>query len=205
MEKRRYIYRANLLRHMGRKKVDIASFILHVMELKELRRTGWVRKAGIKDAESVADHSYMVALISMLYAELFGLDACKMVKLAILHDIAEVRMGDLMPAEKPEKIEEERAFIEVTSLLPIQLSKQFNALWREYTYALSKEAEIVKEIDKFEMALQGIRYQRISPSKALRQLTRAARALVKDRNLKSWRSAAEPQARSALQPPRNPP
>jgi putative hydrolase of HD superfamily len=189
---------------MDRRKADTVSFILSAMRLKELRRTGWVRKAKIKDAESVSDHSYMVALISLLYGELFGLDSCKMVKIAILHDIAEVRTGDLMPLEKPGKREEERAFHEVASLLPPELSRRLSALWREYTYASSKEARIVKEIDKLEMALQGIRYQGISRSKALRQLTRAAGALVKDKNLKSWRSAAELQASSALLPPRNP-
>jgi len=152
------------------------------MRLKELRRAGWVKKA---------KNSFMVAVIALLYGELFGLDPCKMMKLAIVHDIAEVKTGDLMPNEKLGKREEMGALREVTSSLPARLATEINSLWREYSYVSSEEARIVKQIDKLEMALQGIRYQRVYRSKVLRELTEDAAELVKDKRLRDWLSVVK--------------
>ncbi|MFN3621922.1 MAG: HD domain-containing protein, partial [Nitrososphaerales archaeon] len=65
--------------------------------LKQIQRTGWKTKIHIVDAESVADHSFRVGLAAMLLSDLIGLDTIKVVRMALIHDLAESVIGDLMP------------------------------------------------------------------------------------------------------------
>jgi 5'-deoxynucleotidase YfbR-like HD superfamily hydrolase len=58
--------------------------------LKTLKRAGWVR-VGLPEPESVADHSFRVALLAVLFGPRLGLNGEKLVRLALLHDLAEAR------------------------------------------------------------------------------------------------------------------
>ena len=98
----------------------ILDFIEEIGVLKNLPRTGW-RFQGIKDAESIADHCYRVSLLSMILADLLTthdvcLDVEKVMRMALLHEVAEARIGDVpFPALEyiPEDVKEdgERAAI----------------------------------------------------------------------------------------------
>src|SRR5437870_2233242 len=66
--------------------------------LKLVRRKGWVDR-GVEDAESVADHSYRVALLAWLLARRRGLDAGHAALIALVHDLAEAEVGDATPFE----------------------------------------------------------------------------------------------------------
>lgn len=129
--------------------------------LKGLRRAGWVR-VGIPDPESVADHSFRLALMAMLFGPRLGLNVDKMIRLALIHDLAEARIGDLTPADRvtsQEKRERERvAFGQIIDGLPEGTS--LDDLWREYEAEASPEARIVRQLDKLEMALQALEYER---------------------------------------------
>jgi putative hydrolase of HD superfamily len=60
-------------------------FALKSLELKDIERTGWlVRK--VRKPESVADHSFFLALLCSLYAKEEGIDELKCVRLALAHD-----------------------------------------------------------------------------------------------------------------------
>ena len=50
-------------------------------KLKKQKRSGWVKKAGILNAESVADHSYRMALIGAILAEEQSLDPGKVIRM----------------------------------------------------------------------------------------------------------------------------
>lgn len=56
---------------------------------------GWVRK-DIDKPESIADHMYRMALMGLI-ATSTSLDTSKLVKMAIVHDIAEAIVGDITP------------------------------------------------------------------------------------------------------------
>lgn len=59
--------------------------------------------------ESVADHSWMVSLIalSLPNSEKLNKDWC--MKIALLHDLAEVLVGDIIPADKvPDHIKKQK-------------------------------------------------------------------------------------------------
>ncbi|MBX6773417.1 MAG: HD domain-containing protein [Chloroflexi bacterium] len=129
-------------------------------QLKRLARAGWVR-VGIPDPESVADHSFRLAILAMLVGSRLGLDVDRMVRLALLHDLAEARVGDLTPADRIGSVEKRRretaAFRAIVGALPE--ASALNALWREYTAGATREARVLRELDKLEMAMQALEYE----------------------------------------------
>ena len=66
-----------------------------ILHLKTIPRSGWQKKLGIKRPESVADHAFGVAAIAMILSDSKRLDSAKVLKMAILHDLAESLTGDL--------------------------------------------------------------------------------------------------------------
>ena len=75
--------------------------LLEALQLKELARAGWSR-VGIANAESVAAHSWGVSwLVIALCPE--DIDQHKALQLAVIHDLAEARVGDITPHDNIEK------------------------------------------------------------------------------------------------------
>ncbi len=144
---------------------DLVAELLPVLDaagaLKRLRRAGWIR-VGIPEPESVADHSFRLALMALLFGARLGLNVEKMIHLALIHDLAESRTGDLTPVDRvtpTEKQERERvAFGQIVERLPE--GPALDDLWREYESGASREARIVRQLDKLEMALQALEYER---------------------------------------------
>jgi len=75
----------------------ISEFFFQIAELKKLPRSGWKIKLGLKNSESVAEHSYMMSVMSMVLSDMKSLNSEKVLKMAILHDWAESKIGDFMP------------------------------------------------------------------------------------------------------------
>src|SRR4051812_24153074 len=75
----------------------VARFFSIVGRLKRTARTGWLDR-GVPpiEVESVADHTFRVALMAWLSAPM-SLDRDRVLKLALLHDLAEATTGDLTP------------------------------------------------------------------------------------------------------------
>ena len=78
----------------------VIDFLYELGLLKRSKRTGWW-VAGIKDPETVADHSFRVAVIGYLLAQLEGADAGKTAVMALLHDTQESRTGDIPAVGRP--------------------------------------------------------------------------------------------------------
>ncbi len=135
---------------------------LHVLELKEVSRTGW-EEVGI-DGESVADHSYGTALLCLLLAP-DDLDQEKLLKMALLHDLGEVKTDDVVIDRGGEidrnlrrvtrKIEQE----EMQQILSGFGRESLLELWNEYAEQSSEEAKFLKQVDKLEAALQAYKYR----------------------------------------------
>ncbi|CAN1839366.1 5'-deoxynucleotidase hdd1, partial [Linum perenne] len=64
-------------------------FLTFCHRLKTTKRQGWVNH-GINGAESIADHMYRMALMSLVVGDLPGVNRERCMKIAIVHDIAEV-------------------------------------------------------------------------------------------------------------------
>jgi len=133
-----------------------------VSELKKTPRKGWKEKLGLQNPESVADHSYMTAIMAMILSDLNKLDTKKILKMSLLHDLAESITGDLMPEEisKKDKTElENQTISDIFVKLPKNLAEDYTKIWHEYQKGESKEAELVHEVDRLEMALQARKYR----------------------------------------------
>ncbi|KAG6470740.1 hypothetical protein ZIOFF_071817 [Zingiber officinale] len=68
---------------------SIIDFLTLCHRLKTTKRKGWI-KHGIDHPESIADHMYRMALMSLVAGEIPGVDRERCIKIAIVHDIAEV-------------------------------------------------------------------------------------------------------------------
>ena len=116
-------------------------------KLKRLTRAGWI-ESGVCEPESVADHSYRTALLSMILADVEGLDTLVTVRMALIHDLAESRVGDLTPKVKeqtPEWEQEERGAIhDILSQLPKTLAEFYERIWEEYQEGEDSRGEASK-------------------------------------------------------------
>ncbi|MCV0392249.1 MAG: HD domain-containing protein [Nitrosopumilus sp.] len=146
----------------------ILDFFKAAANLKNVARQGWIEKAITENPESVADHSYSMAIISMIFADLENYNSEKILKMVLLHDLAESITGDITPEKmsKQEKIDlENNAFEKIISNLPESLSKEYLMIWKDYQENNSKEANLVHQIDKLEMTLQAKLYEKHGISK----------------------------------------
>src|ERR687894_2738833 len=76
------------------------STLIELQRLKRLDRTGWTLRGLPNGTESVAAHSFGVSVTAMLLADKFiahGIivNVEKVLRIALLHDWAEVRVGDM--------------------------------------------------------------------------------------------------------------
>lgn len=135
----------------------ILNFFHTSANLKKIPRQGWIDKLSISNPESVADHVFSMAIMGMIFSDLENQDTEKILKMILLHDLAESVIGDMTPDQisKEEKIAiENKTMKNILENLPPSIQKQYNFLWEEYQSNNSKEAKIVHQLDKLEMALQ---------------------------------------------------
>lgn len=136
-------------------------FFKIIIDLKGIQRKGWKNNLALENVESVADHSYSMTLMAMILSDLQGLDTKKIMKMSLLHDLVEAKVGDFTPGEisKEKKQEiENNAMKKILSMLPNNLNKEYNELWNEFQKHDSKEAIFVHELDKLEMVYQAKKY-----------------------------------------------
>lgn len=133
--------------------------------LKKVVRTGWVLK-GVNGAESVAEHTYRVAIMAMLFAPEHNLDQLKLIKMALIHDLGEVFIGDIkwetgkkIVGQQKEKHRDEKKAIKEMFKRNIDY-QEFVKLWKEFNDQKTEEAKLLKEIDKLEMAAQAYEYEK---------------------------------------------
>jgi putative hydrolase of HD superfamily len=132
--------------------------LIEALELKELPRTGWLR-AGVQAPESVAAHSWGVAWL-VLVLRPPALCAERALAMAVLHDLAEVRTGDLTPHCGVSPAEKSRAELRALQgmLRDLPRAAELEALWLDYEHQRCPEARFVRACDKLDMALQAARY-----------------------------------------------
>jgi putative hydrolase of HD superfamily len=143
--------------------MNLQPFFDAVLGLKTVDRAGWAAKAGIRNPESVADHTFSMCAIGMALSDMMGLDTEKVLRMTILHDLAESVVGDYMPGEvttRSKIAQERKAMKGILSCMPARTRKGYERAWFEYLQNRTKEARFVHRIDKLEMALQAARYRK---------------------------------------------
>jgi putative hydrolase of HD superfamily len=155
---------------------NLVKFLKITGVLKRTQRAGWV-DVEVYQPESVADHTFRTALLCMLYADMEGLDPLKLLRMALIHDLPEALIGDLMPSQKtPETKENEEAAIQhILALLPDLQRETYLAVWNEYQQGKTREAKAVRQLEKIEMALQAKEYEKLgSSNKLLKRFIKSA-------------------------------
>lgn len=152
-------------------------------QLKQLYRQGWLRRGAPADrCESVAEHTFSMAVLAMVLADAYApaLDALKVLRMALLHDFGEIYAGDIIPSDgvdPADKHARERESIhQVFDKLPAGAT--YTALWQEYEAGASPEARFVKQIDRLDMALQAVLYEQAGLIHADEFLASAAAAIT---------------------------
>ncbi len=166
----------------------ILDFFKTAANLKKIYRQGWIEKLSLDNPESVADHSYSMAVMSMVISDLENYNSEKILKMVLLHDLAESKIGDYTPEqlsdEKKNKLEN-NAFDEIIKNLPDLIKSQYLQIWQEYQENTSPESKIVHQIDRLEMALQAKIYQKDGHSQEkLESFFESAKTEITDPKLK---------------------
>ncbi|KAI9875493.1 MAG: hypothetical protein M1830_008412 [Pleopsidium flavum] len=143
----------------------------HMLErLKTTKREGW-RRFDIKHGESIADHMYRMSLITMFAPSSLAskINIAHCMKMALVHDMAESLVGDITPVEGIPKVEKSRREGATMDFLCTSLlgkveggmaGQDVRAIWQEYEDGVTLEAKYVHDVDKMELVLQMVEYER---------------------------------------------
>jgi putative hydrolase of HD superfamily len=151
----------------------LLGLFLETAGLKRVPRAGWFQR-GVAHVESVAEHSFGTAFVAMALADLVNgemdrdsgqrlLNLEKVLAMALLHDLAEVRLTDLpVSAVKlfPGAVKSQAEATAIDDLLaPLPAAGRWQALWQEFEDCSSPEGRLVRDADKLEMMVQCLRYE----------------------------------------------
>lgn len=208
--------------HLDRRGMaGIARFLHRVGRLKATPRTGRLDR-GISQAEteSVADHSFRVALVAWLAASVPpasadepALDADRVLRLAVIHDLTEALTGDMPPHDPgtgpanddesarrrflnqrhirseerlaAKRAAEDAAMADLRTALPAAVADTLQALWDELQAGTSPEARFVKQVDKLETYLQSREYLARYPAAPMTSFATEIAEALHDRRLRA--------------------
>jgi len=168
---------------------SLYTFWQHAEALKDELRKGWQKRVEGR-VESVADHSFAVALLALYEGERRGYDLEKILKLALIHDLEEAIIGDLTPGDKAHRgatrvqRDRERAIRELLSKLPAKSRPAYFRLWTDLRERRSKESRLVHQLDKVEMAFQAKEYGKRMGQRKMRDFYDSANRDTNDPILK---------------------
>lgn len=164
----------------------LVDFFHEIGKLKRIPRGGWVL-IGVKRPASITDHSFRLAIMVWILAKRKKLNVERAVKIALIHDLCELYVGDVTPYDsvlpkdkkqwpklfdtwprfsKSKKKKnflkkhkkEQTALIKLISGLPLATKKEILNLWFDYENELTKEGRFVKQVNRLETLLQAIEY-----------------------------------------------
>ena len=125
-------------------------FLNIIEKLKCNTRHSWTSSGR---QESVAEHSWRLAVMAMLCADEYpNLDINKVIKMCLIHDFGEAVTGDI-PAflkTKEQEMEEYDAVKRLIAGLPEELRTEFQDLFEEMNARKTPEAKLFKSLDNTE-------------------------------------------------------
>jgi len=130
----------------------IVNFFFEIATLRRLTRSH--RQMISEVSDNISDHSFRVAIIGMILAELEKCDTNKVLKMCLFHDVAEARVGDAnFINQQYIELHEDEAKKDQMDGLPI--ANEVDALLKEYEQRESREAVVAKDADLIDqMVLQ---------------------------------------------------
>jgi putative hydrolase of HD superfamily len=146
------------------------STLIELERLKRLDRTGWILRGLPNGTESVAAHSFGVCVTAMLLADKLiahgvTVNVEKLLRIALLHDWAEVRVGD-MPrtatlyfGSEARRQAETAAFADVVRDVD-EAEGLYAILYGDYERRESLEARLVKAADVLDLLIEVLALER---------------------------------------------
>jgi len=158
---------------------------------KKTRRSGWIREK-IENSESLAEHIFSLSFLALqLGTELserlqYPLNKGKLVKMALIHDIGELETGDIVTSRGTiidqqrlnAKEAEQKASIKKLFKKTDPSNVSLN-LFQELLDRKSLESQLLWQLDKLDMALQALEYEK-EHKKDLSEFFENAKANISD-------------------------
>lgn len=144
--------------------------LIELQSLKRLDRTGWTLRGLPNGTESVASHSFGVSVAAMMLADELkarGLvvDVERVLRMALVHDWAETRVGDLPRTAtnyfgaEARKSAETHAFADI--IFGVKAGESdYQRLYQDYEQRQTLEARLVKAADVIDLLLQAYALER---------------------------------------------
>ena len=140
----------------------LIKFLRDAERLKNVRSSAYTSDG---HQESVAEHTWRVSLMAIiLAAEEADVDASRLVRMCIVHDLGEAISGDIPAPEQARRLSagapegksaaERRDLVTLIEPLPPSLRDDILSLWDEYEAEDTPTARLAKALDKLETILQ---------------------------------------------------
>lgn len=157
----------------------ILNFVAEAGLLKRIRRSGWW-VLGIKDPESVADHSFRCCVIGYVIAHMENVHPYQILLMTLFNDIHEARINDshkmaqrYIDFEKAEN----KSFSEQVKSLPLNINKEMIAMRQDYLQQNTPESIIARDADILECLIQAKEYYEYGFKEAAKFMRKAPRFL----------------------------
>ncbi|WP_431904862.1 HD domain-containing protein [Nonomuraea sp. bgisy101] len=128
--------------------------------LKRFKRTGWL-VAGVRDPESIAEHSFRAAIIASVITVLEGGNPERAAFMSLLHDTQETRVTDIPYIGKRylQAAPNEKVTADQTRGTPEPVADMMSGAVEEYEEKTSLEAVCARDADKLECLIQAVEYR----------------------------------------------
>jgi putative hydrolases of HD superfamily len=140
---------------------ELLAFIKRAEKLKTELRHSWLSDRARQ--ESVAEHSWMLTLIALAVFDSIAIevDQLKVMKMVVVHDLAEAVTGDIPTFEVSKRQDDKyanevAAIAAITSGLPPKVADEIMSLWQEMEEKQTPEAKLAQCLDKSEVLIQHI-------------------------------------------------
>ena len=143
--------------------------LIELQRLKRLDRTGWTLRGLPNGTESVAAHSFGVAVTAMTFADELqergvNVNTERLLRMALLHDWAETRVGDMPKTATSYFGSEVRKRAETDAFTDLVKEAGTGSMYRElyddYELRNSLEARVVKAADVIDLLVQVLALER---------------------------------------------
>ncbi len=169
----------------------IIDFFSEAGLLKLIKRSGWW-VLGIKNPESVAEHSFRCAIIGYALAKMEKADSDKVLKMSLFNDLQEARINDSHKMAQryiDYQKAEDAAFNEQISSLPRSMKDELSSLHKEYRNQRTKESIVARDADILECLIQAKEYYGHGFKEANKFMRKAPLHLVSKSAKRLWRIA----------------
>ena len=140
----------------------LLEFLRDTERLKTVTRSAFTSTG---EVESVAEHTWRLALMASVLAPQFpDVDAARLVRMCLIHDLGEAIGGDVPAPEQARRLAggaqegkanaERRDLLTLLRPLPQTQRDEITGLWDEYEAAQTPTAKLAKALDKLETILQ---------------------------------------------------